>query len=74
MTRIELIDWARSKGWTLDIYRHLKKEKNNRKYRIKLQRISARYEVKCFDRWVRICSGYYKDLTLNEKNQLLWMQ
>ncbi len=72
MTRDEFIRWAKSRGWTEDKWGHLRKTKEDREYRFKLSRIAARYEVKTkgYGGWVRISSGYFKDLTTTPDGKL----
>lgn len=55
-----IITWAKSVGWTLDRWGHLRKA--NR--RLKLSRIAVRLEVQTEYDWVRLRSGYYKDLRI----------
>lgn len=85
MTKEELILWLGSKGYHKDPYGHYQKtdEKGN-VYRYKLQDISVRHEIEIevsdpyYDRvnhrWIRLRSGYYKNLSINEKNRLVGMK
>ena len=66
MTKQEFIEWAKSKGWKQDTWGHLKKDT----HRFKIQKTSVRYERKGFDRWYRIRSGYYKNLSITEDNKI----
>lgn len=70
ITREELIAWACRNGWTLDRWNHLQKTNNGTTYRLKLSRIAARYELKSSSGWVRIRSGYYKNLTITDADEL----
>ena len=70
ITREELIAWARRNGWALDRWGHLQKTNNGTTYRLKLSRIAARYELKSSAGWVRLRSGYYKDLTITGAGEL----
>ncbi len=70
MTRAELIRWATSNGWTLDRFGHLKRELDNKTYRLRLSRIAARYEIKTPSGWTRIRSGHYKDLHITADGKL----
>jgi hypothetical protein len=90
LTKEEFIDWALSRGWEKDRYSHLQKElhkekiKEIRKYRFKLSNISVRYEVRvripattyspASNAWVRLQSGYFKDLSINEHGQLVGLK
>lgn len=79
MNVTELTQWLESKGYNRDIYGHYQKEDSNGKvYRFKLQDNSVRHEVKITipgseyskpkNEWLRIRSGYYKNLSLvNDK-------
>jgi hypothetical protein len=80
---MELIDlriWLISKGYKQDTYGHYQKQKDGKTYRYKIQNISVRYETKVHheydntNSWIRIASGYFKDLKLNDKNQLCGMK
>lgn len=76
MTRDELIQWATRNGWELDRWGHLQKTEHNglRHYRIKLSRIDARFEVKSAHGWVRVRSGYLKDLSITADGKLAGMK
>jgi hypothetical protein len=73
ITREELIAWARRNGWRLDRWGHLQKEFSNGKYRLKLSRIAARQEISTPHGWVRIASGYYKNLSITGDGKLAGM-
>jgi hypothetical protein len=75
MTKDELKAWLISKSYKEDIYGHFQKEKDGKTYRYKIQDISIRYETKIKysdgqNGWIRIMSGYFKALSLNDKGQL----
>jgi len=72
MTRDELIAWAARNGWKLDRWGHLQKELGGAR-RIKLSRIAARYEVWSGQGWIRIQSGYFKDLSITPDDKLAGM-
>jgi hypothetical protein len=76
MTRDELIQWATRNGWKLDRWGHLQKVEHEglRRYRIKLSRIAARFEVKTVHGWVRVRSGYLKDLSITADGKLAGMR
>jgi hypothetical protein len=85
MTKEELIKWLESKGYIKDTYGNYRKQNdfNYSNYRFKLNSISVRYEKqislptyngKSEHEWLRIRSGYYKDLSINDKNQLSGMR
>lgn len=70
MTQTELVTHLQSTGWTVDSYGHYHKGER----RMKLQQNSVRYErsyrttatawSKSKLEWIRIKSGYYKDLSV----------
>lgn len=75
MNKQDFINWALSRGWQQDKWGYLHKEFNGRQYRFKVSNIAVRYEVKVsYDSggsdWVRLNSGYFKDLSLTEDNKL----
>ena len=74
----QLKDFLESKGWKKDSYGHYQKtESNGREYRFKFNDISVRYELKIHhagtqyskpsSEWMRLKSGYFKDLSVSEK-------
>jgi hypothetical protein len=85
MTKDELIEWLKGKGYQKDTYGHYqKKDDKGNVHRYKIQDISVRYETQINisdpysnrpkHEWVRLLSGYYKNLSLNEKNQLVGLK
>ncbi len=71
VTKETLIEWATHHGWHLDKHGHLQKETDGRKYRLKLSRIAARYEVKAGDAgWIRIRSAYYHQIGITPEGKL----
>lgn len=71
MTRQELEQWTVRHGYVKDRYGHYQRQTENRSVRrIKLSRVSVRLEVKSGHGWVRLRSGYYKNISLNDNDQL----
>ena len=80
MTRQQFVDWAKSKGWQEDNFGHLQKQTDGKQYRFKISSISIRYEVKvnydatdytkAHSDWLRLRSGYFKDLSITEDGKL----
>ncbi len=74
MKKEQLEIWLVSKGFTRDTFGHYRKEINGNIYRFKLSNIAARYEkqihVVDHNEWIRIASGYYKDLSITSENKL----
>ena len=70
LIRQQIIDWAIARDWKLDKWGHLQKTINNKQYRFKLSKIALRYEVKVSGSWLRLRSGYYKDLNIGNDNKL----
>ena len=81
MTKDELITWAKAHGWKEDRFGHLQKTscmpegcpREVRAYRLKLSSIAARYEVKTSAGWLRLRSGYYKNLNITADGELAGM-
>lgn len=78
MTKQEFERWVISRGYKKDSYGHY--QKANEKgtiHRFKMQAHSVRYEkkVKIVDHneWIRIASGYYKNLRLTIEDRLSGM-
>lgn len=74
MTRQELENWLISKGYQKDTYGHYQKEIEGKVYRYKLQSKSVRIERMAFifdrNEWIKLRSGYYKNLFIGEDNKL----
>ena len=73
ITKDQLIDWAQANGWRLDRFGHLQKTNGSAQYRLKLSRIAARYETKTSHGWIRLRSGYYRDLVITADGRLAGM-
>ena len=81
MTKDELIAWAKAHGWAEHRYGHFQRTtcmpegcpREVRTYRLKLSNIAVRYEVKSSAGWVRLRSGYYKNLTITADGKLAGM-
>lgn len=74
----EVYDWAIRHGYSKDRYGHLTKAipEENKTYRLRLSKCSVRKEVKTIGSkfgWVRLRSGYLRDCSLNDKDQLSGM-
>ena len=69
MTREEITAEALKRGWSADRFDHLQKEADGRKYRLKFQGSSVRFEVQVVHdahgsiarstEWMRLDSAYY---------------
>ena len=80
ITKQQIIDWATSRGWKLDKWGHLQKEINGKQYRFKLSSTAMRYEFKVHhpggqyggpsSEWVRLRSGYYKDISFTPEGKI----
>jgi hypothetical protein len=74
LTRDDIIKWAIEHGYTSDKFGHYQRTAKDRTIRLKLSNIAMRYEVKSYivdhNEWIRLQSGYYKDLNINSKGQL----
>jgi hypothetical protein len=58
-------------GWKLDKYNNYKKTVNEKQYRYAFEDNVLRYELKVVDRWIRILSGFWKDLTITEGGKIV---
>lgn len=81
MTKQELTAHFKARGWVCDKWNHLRKERSFsvdgkqevRSYRVKLQPISCRYEVRTNGpnpQWVRLSGAYYRDCLAIEDGRL----
>ena len=80
MIKQEFVNWAKSKGWEEDKFGHLHKTVGMRVYRFKVSTISVRYEIQvnhpagdyspAKNEWIRLRSGYLKNLCINEDGKL----
>jgi len=74
----QICDVLVSNGFEQDKYGNYKKEANGELYRYKFNSTSLRYETQCIHSdgsktWVRIRSGYYKDLSITDSNKIAGM-
>ncbi len=76
---LEMLEkWAVNNGYVKDSYGHFKKDKqdkDDKMTRLKIQKNTVRLEARVIDnhygnRWVRLRSGYIKDLYLTEDGKL----
>lgn len=86
MKREEFINWIKEKGYKKEgrECRYKKEGRNGNIYAFKVSNISARYEVQVVYaeteyrprkvQWIRIASGYLKDLHINEKGKVAGMR
>jgi len=73
LTKQQVIDWAKRHDYESDSYGHLQKTKGDDKYRLKLQATSVRLEKRLDLKpaeWLRIRSGYYKNLSITEEDKI----
>ena len=71
----EIYAWAEGRGYTRDRYGNLKKEVEGKQYRLKIQAMSIRYEVRTESGdWVRIRGGYLKDITITPEGKIAGMR
>lgn len=69
-----LISWLGEHGYKQDSFGHFQKTTSEGRYRMKLSGVMARKEVRVGDSWVRLRSGYYKKLSINEAGQLIGLE
>jgi hypothetical protein len=68
----EIQAWAAQNGWTKDRYGNWKKEEDGRQYRLKIQAVSVRYELKTtFGEWMLLSNAYLKDITITPDGKLM---
>ena len=75
ITKEELIEWAKRHGFSNDRFGHYQRETGiGSIYRLKLSNISARYEKKIAlsnkNEWIKLASGYYKNLSIMPDDKL----
>ena len=74
MKPYELIQWARRQGFTEDRYGHMVLELGGRVTRLKITKISARWEIQASisgkNEWLRQRSGYLSKLSITADDKL----
>lgn len=74
MTKEEVANWAISRGWkkgTRPSKRLLfYKDVHGGPFRLTISNLSVRYEVRISGRWIRLRSGYLKNLSITEDGKL----
>ena len=71
----QIESWATQQGYVKDRFGNLKKEEGGRQYRLKIQAMSIRYEVRTESGdWVRIRGGYLKDITITPEGKIAGMR
>jgi len=70
LTKAEFEQWATNRGWTKDKFGNFHKTANGKEYRFKISKISVRYELKFDGDWLRLRSGYFKDLGFDKEDKL----
>ena len=71
ITKSQLEQWALRHGFCLDNYGHYQKVTTEGKiYRLSFNKLAVRYEVKIQNEWVRISSGYYKNISISSDDKL----
>ena len=79
MNKQDFINWVISKGYKKDTYGHYQNTSvKGTVTRFKIQANSARYERKAqivdHNEWLRIASGYYKNLSITPEGKLSGMK
>ncbi len=71
----QIESWATQQGYVKDRFGNMKKEHQGKKYRLKFQATSIRYEVRTESGdWVRIRGGYLKDITITPEGKIAGMR
>jgi len=78
MTKQELENWLISKGYSKDKFGHYQKTIQGTTVRYKMQPFSVRYERQAYivdhNEWLRLASGYYKNLSITPGGKLSGMK
>ena len=84
LTKQDIIDWAVSRGWTPDKYGNLQKKVGDKEYRLRFSSTALRYETKVrhegtkyskpSSEWMRLRSGYYKELSITPDGRLVGLR
>lgn len=73
LNKKEIKDLLKSKDYSEDRWGHYKKISGEKTYRFKVSKNVLRYEVKSAYGWVRLASGYWKDITIKD-NKLVGLK
>ncbi len=84
ITKQQLETWAEQHGFQKDKWGYFQKSNNGKEYRLKLSNIAVRYEVKIHhdgtkysqpdNEWIRLQSGYFKDLSITPDGKLVGLK
>ena len=78
MTKQELENWLINKGYSKDKFGHYQKTIGETTVRYKMQAFSVRYErqarIVAHNEWLRLASGYYKNLSITLEGKLAGME
>jgi len=84
MKREELENWLISKGYSKDKFGHYQRNTNKETTRFKMQANSTHYEKRITfaateyspkqNEWLRLASGYYKNLLITSEGKLSGMK
>jgi len=70
----KVTEFIKKHGWTEDRWGHYTKvKKNDKKYRYKFNKNALRYEVKLSHGWMRLYSGYWKNIHFTEEGRISGM-
>lgn len=61
-----IVKMLEAKGFTRDPYKNLIKEVNGKKYRLKFQDNSIRFELSGTTSWIRLATCFYRQLTIED--------
>jgi len=73
LNKDSVITWATAHGRKEDRWGNMQKVANGQTYRLKLSTVAVRKEVKSSAGWVRLASGYYSKLTIDDDGNLIGM-
>ena len=70
----KVAEFLKAHGCKVDRWGHYTKtRKNDKKYRYKFNKNTLRYEVKLPHGWMRLYSGYWKNIRFNEEGKISGM-
>ncbi len=78
LTKDLLGNWLFDKGYTRDRFGHYQRTDGETTYRFKMLANSVRYEKQIYvvdkNEWMRIMSGYYKNLSITSEGKIAGMK
>lgn len=72
ITKKQFIEWAIENGWEQDRFGNMQKEVSGtaeftiQRFRLKFTKLVVRKEVRSGERWIRLKSGYFGEMTITD--------